>query len=80
MPNRLCKSAMTESLADPATSLPTPPLVNLYRRWGTTGTGILVTGNVMVDGRYMENPRNVAATAKGALEVWKGTCLQRFEI
>jgi 2,4-dienoyl-CoA reductase-like NADH-dependent reductase (Old Yellow Enzyme family) len=69
--NRLCKSAMLESLADPATSLPTSSLMQLYRIWGATGTGLLITGNVMVDGRYMENPRNVSADAPGALPIWR---------
>jgi 2,4-dienoyl-CoA reductase-like NADH-dependent reductase (Old Yellow Enzyme family) len=59
MPNRIVKAAMTECMA---TSLnhPSAELISLYAHWGQTGCGALLTGNVMVDSRYMENPRNVA--------------------
>jgi 2,4-dienoyl-CoA reductase-like NADH-dependent reductase (Old Yellow Enzyme family) len=58
LPNRLLKSAMTEGLAD-AADRPTAAHVTLYRRWSEGGTGTLVTGNVMVDRRYLERPGNV---------------------
>ena len=50
---------MTECLADPL-SRPTPALCRLYERWSEGGTGLLITGNVQVDRRYMERPGNVA--------------------
>ena len=59
LPNRLCKSAMTEGLAD-AQLRPTPRLDTLYRRWSEGGAGLLVTGNVMIDRRVLERPGNVA--------------------
>jgi 2,4-dienoyl-CoA reductase-like NADH-dependent reductase (Old Yellow Enzyme family) len=57
--NRTCKSAMTECLTDAANALPNALHCNLYRTWSLGGIGILVTGNVMVDSRYREAPRNV---------------------
>jgi len=32
----------------------------LYRSWSLGGTGLLITGNIQVDRRYMERPGNVA--------------------
>lgn len=56
--NRLCKAAMTEGLADPLNRA-TQRHATLYRRWGAGGAGLLLTGNVMVDRRYLERPGNV---------------------
>ncbi len=57
--NRLVKAAMTEGLADEMNRA-TPELATLYRRWALGGAGMLLTGNVQVDRRYMERPGNVA--------------------
>ena len=59
LPNRLCKSAMTEGLAD-AHLLPTERHNRLYRRWSEGGAGLLITGNVMIDRRVLERPGNVS--------------------
>ena len=56
--NRLCKAAMTEGLADPANRATTKHQT-LYGRWADGGAGILLTGNVQVDHRYLERPGNV---------------------
>jgi 2,4-dienoyl-CoA reductase-like NADH-dependent reductase (Old Yellow Enzyme family) len=58
LPNRLCKSAMTEGLADKF-DLPTPALMQLYKTWSQGGTGLHITGNVMIDRRYLERAGNV---------------------
>jgi 2,4-dienoyl-CoA reductase-like NADH-dependent reductase (Old Yellow Enzyme family) len=58
LPNRLGKSAMTEGLAD-AKGLPTPALNKLYTTWAAGGTGLLLTGNIMVDARYLERAGNM---------------------
>ncbi|MCT8159062.1 NADH:flavin oxidoreductase/NADH oxidase family protein [Pseudoruegeria sp. SHC-113] len=58
LPNRIGKSAMTEALAG-ADDAPTPAHDALYARWSRGGAGLLVTGNVMVDGRSLERPGNV---------------------
>ena len=56
--NRFLKSAMTEGIAneDATANL---RHVNLYDRWAKGGSGILVTGNVQVDHRYIERAGNV---------------------
>ena len=56
--NRICKGAMTEGLADEQNRATTKH-VNLYNRWSDGGAGILLTGNVQVDHRYLERPGNV---------------------
>ncbi len=57
--NRIAKAAMTEGLADEYNRA-TGRHVTLYRRWAEGGAGMLLTGNVMVDRRYLERPGNVA--------------------
>lgn len=63
LPHRVVKAAMTENLAD-ADNQPTERHVALYRRWarGAAG-GLLITGNLMVDRRYLERSRNIVADA-----------------
>ncbi|MEO0399987.1 MAG: NADH:flavin oxidoreductase/NADH oxidase family protein [Pseudomonadota bacterium] len=56
--NRFAKAAMTEGLADPLNRA-TARLETLYRRWAEGGAGLLITGNVMVDRRYLERPLNL---------------------
>ena len=60
LPNRIVKAPMTENLAD-ADNQPTPRHERLYRRWADGGSGLLVTGNMMVDRRYLERSRNIVA-------------------
>jgi len=57
--NRIAKGAMTEGLGD-SHNRATEAHVRLYRRWAEGGAGMLLTGNVQVDRRYMERPGNVA--------------------
>ncbi|WP_428381363.1 NADH:flavin oxidoreductase/NADH oxidase family protein [Nevskia ramosa] len=59
LPNRLCKSAMTEGVAD-AYLRPTSRHEVLYRQWSEGGAGLLITGNVQIDRRVLERPGNVA--------------------
>jgi 2,4-dienoyl-CoA reductase-like NADH-dependent reductase (Old Yellow Enzyme family) len=49
---------MTEGLADKF-DLPTAALIQLYKTWAQGGTGLHITGNVMVDRRYLERAGNV---------------------
>lgn len=58
LPNRLVKSALSEALGD-ARHAPDERLERLYRRWGSGGYGLLVTGNVMVDRSQLGEPGNV---------------------
>ena len=67
LPNRLCKGAMTEGLANPWLQA-TERHVTLYRRWSEGGAGLLLTGNVMIDRRVLERPGNVAIDRNGGLK------------
>lgn len=79
LPNRLCKAAMTEGLAD-RDQRAGEGHATLYRSWSEGGAGLLVTGNVMVDRHVLERPGNdaidsrhaptVDATARARLRAW----------
>lgn len=74
--NRLVKAAMTEGLADRHGD-PSDWHVRLYERWGASGLGAMLTGNVMVDRRYLERARNVVAdpaTDDAALRRYAAAC------
>ncbi len=58
IPNRIAKAAMTEGLANPA-GIPTPELERLYGLWSDGGAGLLLTGNIIIDGAHLERPGNV---------------------
>lgn len=58
LPNRIAKAAMTEGLADPA-GRPTAELERLYGLWSDGGAGLLLSGNIQVDGDHLERPGNV---------------------
>ena len=73
--NRLVKAAMTEGLAD-SQNRATARHETLYARWARGGAGLLLTGNIQIDRRYLERPGNVAidgpqdAEAMRALEAY----------
>ncbi len=67
LPNRVAKAAMTEGLAD-SEDRATDAHATLYRRWSQGGAGLLVTGNVMVDRRFLERPGNVVIDGNGGME------------
>lgn len=75
--NRIAKAAMTEGLADPLNRA-TERHVTIYRRWAKGGAGLLITGNVMVDRRFLERAGNVAIDGRqskeqlDALKRWAG--------
>lgn len=56
--NRIAKAAMEENMAD-ADHAPSAALLQLYQRWADGGAGLIITGNVMVDGRAMTGPGGV---------------------
>jgi 2,4-dienoyl-CoA reductase-like NADH-dependent reductase (Old Yellow Enzyme family) len=58
LPNRLAKSAMSEQLGN-LKNIPTKELINLYRIWATSGAGLVITGNIMVNKDSLGEPRNV---------------------
>lgn len=58
IPNRIAKAAMEENMAN-ADHAPSAQLLNLYRAWAEGGSGLIITGNVMVDARAMTGPGGV---------------------
>lgn len=56
--NRLAKAAMSEGMAD-ARNHATERLACLYRRWASSGAGLLLSGNIQVDADHLERPGNV---------------------
>lgn len=70
LPNRLAKSAMTEGLAD-AKDRPTAQHCQLYKTWSEGGTGLHITGNVMIDRRYLERAGNVVLEDDKELDLFK---------
>ncbi|GJL87901.1 MAG: NADH oxidase [Minwuia thermotolerans] len=56
--NRFGKAPLTEGLADEMNRA-TARHASLYGRWAKGGAGVVVTGNVQVDRRYLERPGNV---------------------
>lgn len=69
LPNRIAKAAMEENMAD-NTQIPGNALFQLYRTWSLGGTGLLITGNVMIDHRAMTSP--------GGIVLEKNTSLDSF--
>lgn len=68
--NRLAKSAMSESLGTLDGHV-TQGLVRLYERWADGGTGLLITGNVMIDHRALGEPHNVIVEDERDLDLLK---------
>ncbi len=58
LPNRLAKAAMEENMAAPG-QLPSPAMHSLYQAWAQGGVGLIITGNVMVDGRALTGPGGI---------------------
>jgi 2,4-dienoyl-CoA reductase-like NADH-dependent reductase (Old Yellow Enzyme family) len=65
--NRIAKAAMEEGMAGHA-QLPDQRLLSLYRRWGTGGAGLLITGNVMVHAQALTGPADVVLDDRSPLE------------
>lgn len=70
LPNRLAKSAMTEGLADKY-DRPTIQHYQLYKTWSQGGTGLHITGNVLIDRRYLERAGNVVLEDDSDLPLFK---------
>ena len=66
--NRIAKSATSEILGT-MKGAPTPTLINLYKRWAQGGPGLLITGNIMVDGKALGEPNNVVVEDKTHFEL-----------
>lgn len=84
LPNRIMKAALSEGMADKRQA-PDNRLERLYTTWGKGGYGLILTGNVMVDGTQLGEPGNVViederhldalsrwakATKDGGVPIW----------
>ncbi len=58
LPNRISKAAMTERLAG-RDNFANDHHNALYEKWSDGGTGLLISGNFMVDRRYKESAGNI---------------------
>lgn len=67
IPNRLCKAAMTEGLADPDNRV-TDRHLRLYETWADSGVGLSLSGNIHVDRRYLERAGNIVVDGNGGLD------------
>ena len=70
--NCIGKAAMTEGLAD-ARGAATAAHQRLYATWARGGAAILLTGNIMIDGRYLERAGNVVVendAGMASLRAW----------
>jgi len=70
LPNHLAKAAMEENMAVSG-HLPGEDIYRLYRTWAKGGTGLLITGNVMIDHRAMTGPGGIALEADTPLAPFK---------
>jgi len=61
--NRIAKSAMSENLSSRRHG-PSKELTTLYKRWTKGGSGLLLTGNIMIDSKAIAEPRNVLVEDK----------------
>jgi 2,4-dienoyl-CoA reductase-like NADH-dependent reductase (Old Yellow Enzyme family) len=70
LPNRICKSAMSENMAD-KNHAPSEKLIKLYEVWAKSGAGLLVTGNVMISPNALGEPHNVVVEDEKHLPLLK---------
>ncbi|CEI70299.1 unnamed protein product [Fusarium venenatum] len=78
--NRLAKASMSENISS-AQSLPDEKINNLYRQWARGGWGLIITGNVQVDDRYLGTSTDLALNSSLSDEaiakswsVWAQAC------
>lgn len=72
LPNRLAKAAMAEAMCP--SGVPTPALNAAYEKWSEGGWGLVMTGNVQVDERWLGQPGDnflLADDEAKMLEAWK---------
>lgn len=68
--NRFFKSAMSETLADKNMN-PSNEIYNLYSQWSSERIGVLISGNVMVDRRYLGEPGNIVLDEKSDINAFR---------
>ncbi|MCH4247024.1 MAG: NADH:flavin oxidoreductase/NADH oxidase family protein [Acinetobacter populi] len=79
IPNRLAKAATSETLATYSNN-PTEKHVRLYQRWASSGIGLIITGNIMIDRRALGEPGNVVVEDErdfAILQKWAKTVTEQ---
>ena len=66
--NRLAKSAMSENMS-PKHHGPTKAIIHAYKRWANGGSGLLITGNIMIDRKAIAEPGNILVEDKSDFEM-----------
>ena len=68
--NRIAKAAMEENMSETG-QIPGDGLFRLYSRWANGGTGVLITGNVMVSQRALTGPGGIVLEKETDLAPFK---------
>lgn len=68
--NRIAKAAMEENMASNSRN-PSQAIFNLYQAWSEGGTGLIITGNVMVDANAMTGPGGIVLDKHSDLSTFK---------
>ena len=68
--NRFFKSAMSEGMGT-RDFQPKKNIATLYKRWAEGGTGLIITGNIMVDPRGTAEPGNIVFDKNSNMEILK---------
>ena len=68
--NRFFKSAMSEGMGT-RDFQPKKNIATLYKRWAEGGTGLIITGNIMVDPKGTAEPGNIVFDKNSNIEILK---------
>ena len=68
--NRFFKSAMSEGMGT-KNFQPKKNIATLYKRWAEGGTGLIITGNIMVDPKRTAEPGNIVFDKNSNMEILK---------
>ena len=73
--NRFFKSAMSEGMGT-RDFQPKKNIATLYKRWAEGGTGLIITGNIMVDPKGTAEPGNIVFDKNSNMEILKNWAKQ----
>ena len=73
--NRFFKSAMSEGMGT-RDFQPKKNIATLYKRWAEGGTGLIITGNIMVDPKRTAEPGNIVFDKNSNMEILKNWAKQ----
>ena len=73
--NRFFKSAMSEGMGTREFQ-PKKNIATLYKRWAEGGTGLIITGNIMVDPKGTAEPGNIVFDKNSNMEILKNWAKQ----